>query len=189
MRLNIVPLVLLLTLLVDASDALACVKFESASHRLFNGKDKSSKKQELVKQIYDHMVKVNDVIPNLSPAEKKWLESEMSAKDTTRRVKALFGTESLLEQAKEGVTALVVFSKQILDGNYRHQRGEVELWALIATMLIDSRITQDLVTLHERKVITIPDLSASGERAWPFSCSITARNIMGSIVIPYLQGD
>lgn len=186
MRPNIVSLVLLSTLFVGTSDALACIGFIGAANQVFDAKDKSSKEQELAKQIYDHMVKVDDAIPNLSPVEKKWLESEMNAKDSRRSLRALDSNEAHLKQAKEGVAVVVFLSKKILDGNYKHRQAEVESWANIAGTLLDNRISEALFILHQREVIKLPEL-AGVERLWQPSCALVARNIMYSIVISYLR--
>lgn len=183
-RLVILPF-LILTSFTVASDTFACLKLIDPSVQVASGK---LERQELAKRMYDYMLKANDVIPNLSPAEKTWLESEMNAKDARRVLKAMDSREAYLKQAKQGLTVLVLLSKRILDGDYKHQKGEVTLWAVIATVLIDTTVSEDPMILQQREVIKIPELPSGVERRhWQASCSLVARNIMGAIVIPYLR--
>ena len=113
----------------------------------------------------------------------------MNAKDSMRALKALDSNESHLKLAKEGVAVLLSLSKKILDANYQDRQGEVESWASIATVLLDTRISEDLLILHQREVIRIPDLHDIAVPLWSAGCSHAARNIMASIVIPYLRED
>ncbi|MEE9260794.1 MAG: hypothetical protein V3U40_06775 [Candidatus Scalindua sediminis] len=168
----------------DASDEFFEIKPK------LNIKKPPNKEERLTyaRALYKKINQIYDAIPNLSPSQKKWLDSEMSSENVFRRIEVFESDEKYLQDTKSKVETIQLILTAIVDGNYQEQREETFSWLLIASGMVEWDIPWGIAELVNRKLITISSDKRFGEReVIAMTFNRIGRSILNTIVTSYLS--
>ena len=124
-------------------------------------------------------------LPNLSPEERKWLESE-EAVGGRRMVAAMTSVAYHKRQAKLEIQYILACLELILSESPPLRR-EIGSWASLTTYYNDKNLAVAITELARAQVIDtqfIPKVEP--EESLAGICRFTAQHIMNKVVIPYL---
>lgn len=149
----------------------------------------ASKKERLIfaKALYEKLEPIYKAIPNLSPAQEKWLESERLSDDPSRVIRADQSDEAYLQNTKQMLRTLLdtlVFIFRNAEGDRRH---EILSWLVVADRMMYFALSSHITEVVSRRLASIsPD-----ERFGDDSCMIIAFDVIGhsiqnSIIAPYI---
>jgi hypothetical protein len=118
-------------------------------------------RQNQAKQWRDEFANLNEQIPTLSPAEQRWLNTEITdtikaagGRYTARSLAAMDSREYQVSVAKPHVDEIINACDQILLlVRLGHERLETAQWTRLAALFMDKSFWQAVDYLKERKII------------------------------------
>lgn len=130
---------------------------------------------------------MNDAIPELSPAQKQWLDGELSSGSglTKRVLDAMDSSEYLLSQTKQQLVGTIRTLNLIVNGELKTLRQEALGWAIISYNLTDASFGSNVQLLVSRKIVESPAFRYGNLHAE--NLSLLGRSIMAGMVLPYLN--
>ena len=149
----------------------------------------ASKNERLIfaRALYEKFETIYKAIPNLSPSQEKWLESETSADDPSRVMRAYQSDEAYLKNTKQMLKSLLdtlVFISQNEEGDRRH---EILSWLVVADRMMYFALSSHITEVVNRRLAFF----SSDERFGDDSCMIITfdaigHSIQNSIIAPYI---
>ena len=155
-------------------------------------KDRTSR-QNRARELRAEFAKLDARIPTLSPAEERWLKTEVDDeivragnKYTKRAVDAMARREYAVRVAKPHAQEVIRVLDSIASTSIRDQRTEVALWVRLASLLMDHEFWQSVNDLVNKKVIGgIVD----GLKEFYFETHVLwSQQILNEIVLSHLNG-
>jgi hypothetical protein len=142
-------------------------------------------------RLHDKLSAMDKEIPYLSPAEQKWLDSELNSgngKITDRYIRAMDSQEYAISTAKSGF-ALIIMPLNNLRSLKLACKDEVLMWTEVASRLPDTQLWQSVDRLVERKIVSKKSAEDFGNSFLAANATLRSQAILDGVVIPYLRGE
>ncbi|MDR4499308.1 MAG: hypothetical protein MRK02_15535 [Candidatus Scalindua sp.] len=134
--------------------------FESSSALHVDKPPKREARIAFAKALLEEVDQIHGLIPNLSPTQKKWLDTQLSSNNSNRINKAYESDEFVLQTTKAKIGEIKIILEEIIEGNYlgqlMNQKKEVFNWLYVSTGLIDFYIPLGVAKLLNKKLISVP---------------------------------
>jgi hypothetical protein len=142
------------------------------------------KRMKIATELYDELKRLNGLVPDLSPKEKKWLSKELKSAfpkgglPTKRFVRAMKSTEFKISKLKNRTNELEGMFKYISKPT-TDLRKELMSWAMIIHHLSSEALRENLRILKRRNILTYqgPISACAINLIEEISNDILARNI------------
>lgn len=141
--------------------------------------------------LHNKLIAMDKQIPNLSPAEQKWLDGELSSgngKFTERYLRALDSQEYQMHKAKS-VFASILIPLNNLSSLRLSCKDEAMQWAEVASRLPDTQLWQSVDALVKRKIVSKESAADFGNSFLQANAILRSQAIMDGVVIPYLTDE
>ena len=142
-------------------------------------------------RLHDKLFAMYKQVPELSPAEQKWLDGELNSgngKINERYIRATDSQEYAISTAKSGLAMLVIPLNNL--GSLKMAcKDEVVQWAEVASRLQDSQLWQSVDSLVTRKIISEKSAQDFGHSFLAANASLRSQAILDGVVVPYLRGE
>jgi len=141
-------------------------------------------------RLHDKIYAMYKQVPELSPAEQKWLDGELNSgggKFTQRVSAAMDSREYDISTAKSGF-ALIIMPLN----NLRLKlpcKDEVLMWTEVASRLPNGDLWQSVDSLVKRKIISQTLAEDLGHSLLAANATLRSQAILDGVVIPYLRGE
>jgi len=142
-------------------------------------------------RLHDKLFAMYKEVPELSPAEQKWLDGELNSgggKVTERYIRATDSQEYAISTAKSGLAVLVIPLNN-LSSLKMACKDEVLMWTEVASRLPDATLWQSVDSLVQRKVISKRSAEDFGHSFLAANATLRSQAILDGVVIPYLKGE
>ena len=142
-------------------------------------------------RLHDKLFAMYKQVPELSPAEQRWLDGELNSgngKFNERYIRATDSQEYAISTAKSGL-AVIVIPLNNLSSLKMACKDEVVQWAEVASRLPDSQLWQSIDSLVQRKIISKQSAEDFGNSFLAANASLRSQAILDGVVIPYLKGE
>lgn len=142
-------------------------------------------------KLHEQLSAMDNQVPELSPAEQKWLDGELNSgngKITERYIRATESQEYDIATAKPGF-ALVLIPLNNLRLPKLECKDEVLMWAEVASRLPDNQLWQSVDSLVKRKMISKKSAEDFGNSFLAANATMRSQAILNGVVIPYLRGE
>lgn len=142
-------------------------------------------------RLHDQLFAMYNQVPELSPAEQKWLDGELSSangKFTERYMRATESQEYEIFTAKSGF-ASVTTPLNNLSSLKLACKDEVVQWAEVAARLPENQLWQSVDSLVKRKIISKKSAEDFGHSFLAANAALRSQAILNGVVIPYLKGE
>jgi len=129
-------------------------------------------------------------VPELSPAEKQWLDGELSSgnrKITQKYINTTDSQEYAIDTVKSDFE-LIIGDLNVLNTPPLACKYEVMLWADVASKLPDPALWQSVDHLVERKIISKQSVKDFGNSFPAANATLRSQAILNGVVVPYLKG-
>ncbi len=136
----------------------------------------------------DDFIKLNLQIPTLSPAEKRWVQTEINDEvsrtgtHTKRALDAMESREYDLYIAKPRVEDIIDFLTLLERQTLSEQTAEVVVWARLGSHLLDSELWQAIESLIQRGIVHDDSFLSLKHTFW-------AQYILDEIILNYITGN
>lgn len=132
-------------------------------------------------------------IPNLSPSEETWLNSELKA-GVKRQLSAMRSKEYMIRNVASYLEQNASILEEITSSKNISSKRNIFLWSVLSSNLSSSDFVKDSVNLHDSYGVLKPSTFrvADGSSALPWisdACMDSSQAIQRAIVIPYLRGE
>ena len=151
-------------------------------------------RQNRAKQWREEFTKLNAQIPTLSPAEERWLNTEIDdtiaeaeGKYTSRALEAMDSREYQIRVTKPHVQALIRILDRIVSSSYRNESQEALLWAQLVALFISQEFWQSIdhlvrLNIFEEKTGILDGRYHENHVLW-------GQQILYDVVITYLSSN
>jgi hypothetical protein len=142
-------------------------------------------------RLHDKLFAMYKQVPELSPAEQKWLDGELNSgngKINDRYVRATESQEYEISTAKSGF-ALLIIPLNNLSSLKMACKDEVVQWTEVASRLPDNQLWQSVDSLVKRKIISKKSAEDFGNSFLAANATLRSQAILNGVVIPYLKGE
>jgi hypothetical protein len=190
-------IVLIGLLLISASTSDAQVFFEITPELYRNRPANKQVRLSFAKSLRKKFQEMYDAVPNLSPSQVKWLNTEMSSKNTYRKLKALESDEYYLQNTKRRIKNFLTGLAVIIEGKFQDpqgrrievdQRHKIWAWLGIASELMNYWFLNDIVTLVNRGLVNFSDERFGNRDVMLTMVPPIGQSILDAIVGPYILG-
>jgi hypothetical protein len=141
-------------------------------------------------KLHDKLSAMDKQVPNLSPAEQRWLDGELGSGNrqiTQRVITAMDSREYDISTAKSGF-ALLLMDLNVLSSSKLACKDEVLLWTQVASRLPDNQLWQSVDALVNRKIISKQSAKDFGNSFLAANAALRSQAILNGVVIQYLKG-
>lgn len=140
--------------------------------------------------LHDKLYEMYKQIPELSPAEQKWLDGELNSgggKFTQRVITAMDSREYDISTAKSGFALLIIPLNNL--GLKLACKDEVLMWTEVASRLQNGDLWQSVDSLVKRKIVSKKSAEDFGNSFLAANAALRSQAILDGVVIPYLRGE
>lgn len=142
-------------------------------------------------RLHEKLFAMYKQVPELSPAEQKWLDGELNSgngKITERYIRATDSQEYAISTAKSGL-AMLVIPLNNLSSLKMACKDEVVQWAEVASRLPENQLWRSVDSLVQRKIILKKSAEDFGNSFLAANATLRSQAILDGVVIPYLKGE
>ena len=148
--------------------------------------DKSHERQQFASALLAEINKIYEAIPNLTPKETAWLETELASDNQNRRLKAIGSDEYILKDLKKSVDNMKGALTAIHEKKTTDLKQEMLLWIIIADGFMHSGTAFNLSELAGKRVVIDSKHKYNDHFVLCYSGDVIARTILIHIIAPYL---
>ncbi len=190
-------IVLMGFLLISANTSDAQVFFEIKPELNRNRPANKQLRLSFAKSLRKRFQEMYDAVPNLSPSQEKWLNTEISSKNAYRKLKAMDSDEYYLQNTKRRLKNSLTVLAVIIEGKLQDtqgrrievdQRHKIAAWLSIASELMDYRFLDQIVTLVNRGLANFSDERFGNRDVMLIMVPEIGKSILFAVVGPYILG-
>jgi len=142
-------------------------------------------------RLHDKLSAMYKQVPELSPAEQKWLDGELNSGDgkiTERYIRATESQEYDISIAKSRFAVLIIPLNN-LSSLKMACKDEVLQWTEVASRLPDPMLWQSVDSLVNRKIISKKSAEDFGSSFLAANATNRSQAILDGVVVRYLKGE
>lgn len=150
--------------------------------------DKIEQRQKFANQLLIEINKIYSSIPDLSPQEEKWLNSESHNENLYKKLKAFSSNENILKTTKAKIRDIKWALEAIYEKKYKSRNQEMLLWLGVLESFMQSGTAYNLSFLVNNKVITIDSkIKYDSQDLLQIAGDRISREILQKILARYLM--